>query len=297
MTIACPAKINLTLEVLERRDDGYHALRSVMVPLELADTLHIEPAEHFSLACSDPGLASADNLAARAARAVDPQAAVKIELKKTIPSQAGLGGGSSDAAGVLRAAMAGKFGRRYNADWLALARSLGSDVPFFLAESGALVEGTGERVTAVGALPSWYVLIVKPMSSVSTAAAYALLDHQAQRSRPRSTSVSLRAVEALQRGDFEAVTNVLSNDFHDVIAASIPQVARAADALERAGATKAMLAGSGSAVFALERDAAAIAAIAGRLDLDSSFQRFETALARSQTWRGSIAPRQAQGKL
>ncbi len=287
MTIACPAKINLTLEVLERRDDGYHTLRSVMVPLELADELQIEPAERFSFTCNDPALSGDDNLAVRAARAVAPNAALKIELDKAIPSQAGLGGGSSDAAGVLRAAMEGGFGRNVEADWLRVARGLGSDVPFFLAESGALVEGTGERVTAVGAIPPWHVLVVKPPASVSTAAAYAQLDRQPRSTRPRNTSVSLSIVEALQRGDFDAVVRAMSNDFHDVIAASTPEVSRAIDALRRAGAQKVLLAGSGSAVFTIAPDAEAIRATVERLDLEESYKRFQTAFAQSRSWRSN----------
>ena len=118
MTFACPAKINLTLEVVGRRDDGYHALRSVMVPLELGDELQIEPAARFSFTCSDPALENDDNLVVRAALALKPPPDYTMILNKVIPAQAGLGGGSSDAAAVLRAAMAGAFGRSYAADWL-----------------------------------------------------------------------------------------------------------------------------------------------------------------------------------
>ncbi len=171
MTIACPAKINLTLEVLDRRADGYHALRSVMVPLALADEIAIEAAERFTFACSDPALEGSDNLVVRAVHAIDPQARVAIELRKVIPSQAGLGGGSSDAAGVLRAAMAGAIAAPPATNWVATARMLGSDVPFFLTESAALVDGTGERLPAAGAVPPWPGLVIKPPAAVSTAAA------------------------------------------------------------------------------------------------------------------------------
>ena len=284
MTFTCPAKINLTLEVLERRDDGYHALRSVMVPLELADELHVALADRFSFTCSDPALAGEDNLVVRAASALTPRPESTIVLRKAIPTQAGLGGGSSDAAGVLRAAMSGAFGRDYSADWLKLARSLGSDVPFFLTDSGALVEGTGERVTAIGALPAWHVLVVKPPASVSTAAAYAQLDRSPSPSRPRNTSASLAMLNALQRGDFDEVTRALGNDFHDVIAGSTPEVARALDALRDAGAANALLAGSGSAVFTLAPDARTIEEIDARLDLDASYARFRTAFAHGRSW-------------
>lgn len=289
MKITCPAKINLTLEVLQRRDDGYHALRSLMVPLELADTLGIEPADAFSFSCDDAELENDRNLVVRACRAVDDGARVAVTLHKRIPSQAGLGGGSSDAASVLLAAMEGAFGRRYAHDWLAVARSLGSDVPFFLARSGALVEGTGERVTAVGALPPWHVLVVKPPVAVSTAAAYATLDAHPRPTRARSGSDSLAALAALQRGDFDEVERRMSNDFNDVIAAEAPEVARALDALRAAGASNALLSGSGSAVFTIARDRASIAAIAERLDLDADYARFPTRIAPVTAWRGEIA--------
>jgi 4-diphosphocytidyl-2-C-methyl-D-erythritol kinase len=284
MTLTCPAKINLTLEVVGRRDDGYHALRSVMVPLELADELQITRAGAFSFDCSDPALEGADNLVVQAALALEPPPDYALSLHKVIPTQAGLGGGSTDAAGVLRAAMSGAFGRRYDNDWLELARSLGSDVPFFLADTGALVEGTGERVTAVGALPPWHVLVIKPPVAVSTAAAYAQLDRSPLLSRSRNTSTSIAMLAALQRGDFDEVTRTLENDFHEVIAGSTPEIARAIDSLRSAGATNALLAGSGSAVFTLARDAQSIAQIDARLDLDAAYLRFPTAFAHGRSW-------------
>src|SRR5579862_1749160 len=219
MLYLAPAKINLTLEVLARREDGYHALRSVMVPLSLADAIDIEPSERFAFECDAEGLGGDDNLVVRAAAALGAPPPVRITLMKHIPSQAGLGGGSSDAATILRAAMDGAFGAPPRVDWLKIARALGSDVPFFLAGTAALVEGTGERVTPAGSLPPWHVLIVKPPAAVSTAAAYELLDKQrVPQTRPRNTSVSLQMVEALQRGDFALVRSLMQNDFHDVVA-------------------------------------------------------------------------------
>jgi len=285
MTIACPAKINLTLEVLNRREDGYHALRSVMVPLALADELTIEPSDTFTFRCSDASLENDANLVVRAARALNPNPKVAIALTKRIPSQAGLGGGSSDAAGVLRTALAGAVTPILGHDWVAIARALGSDVPFFLVESGALVEGTGERVTATGVLPDWHVLIVKPPVAVSTAAAYAMLDARPRPSRARNESVSIQMLTALQRCDFLAVEQLLSNDFHDVIAESSAEVRASVDALRFAGANNALLAGSGSAVFTLAPDAATIASISARLILDDRYARFVTSFARGSTWR------------
>lgn len=285
MKIDCPAKINLTLEVLDRRDDGYHALRSVMVPIDLTDELEIVSAEQFSFACDSPQLQTPENLAVRAVRACAPHARVAVHLKKRIPTQAGLGGGSSDAAGVLLAAMAGAFGPHETIDWIAAARQLGSDVPFFLVQSGALVEATGERVTALGALPKWHLLVVKPPAAVSTANAYAELDRRSRPSRPRSSSVSLQMVEAVQRADFDRAQALLSNDFHDVIAQCTPDVERALSALGNAGAHRPLLCGSGSAVFALAESADEITELNARLELPPEFLRFPASFRESGAWR------------
>ena len=289
MKITAPAKINLTLEVMAAREDGYHPLRSVMVPLALADEISIEPSERFAFTCSDPQLEGEDNLVVRAVRSVDPGAKIAVRLEKRVPSQAGLGGGSSDAAAMLIAAMEGAFAAPPGTDWLRIARSLGSDVPFFLTGTGALVEGTGERVTAAGSLPHWHVIVIKPPAAVSTASAYRLLDETGRPTRPRNTSVSLVMLAALQRGDFDTVEATLQNDFHDAIAAHVPDVARAVDALRRAGARSPMLSGSGSAVFALERTAAEIAAIAQHLDLPASYQVIATSFAPARGWRSELA--------
>lgn len=285
MNIGAPAKINLTLEILNRQDDGYHLLRSLMVPLAFADELSIERAESFLFRCDDPALENESNLAVKAARSLDAAPRVAIHLRKRVPTQAGLGGGSSDAAAVLRAAMRGAFNDSFAVDWVALARSLGSDVPFFLVESGALVEGTGDRVTALGKLPDWHVLIVKPPVAVSTAAAYATIDAHPRPTRSRNDSISIRALAALQRSDFRSVEELLFNDFHEIIASSTPEVAHAIDALRHAGVRRPLLCGSGSAVFALARDATTIATFNERLDLDASYHRIVTAFATSDTWQ------------
>jgi 4-diphosphocytidyl-2-C-methyl-D-erythritol kinase len=278
-----PAKINLTLEVLARRADGYHGIRSVMVPLALADELALGPSDAFRFTCDARELDGEENLVVRAARDLgSPPFAV--HLRKRIPVQAGLGGGSSDAAALLRAAMNGALGRRRDADWVATARRLGSDVPFFLAGTGALVEGTGERVTPLGAMPAWHVLVTRPPVSVSTAAAYAELDRVERPSRPRAESVSMRMVEALQRGDFAAVEMGLHNDFAAVVAQRSPEITVAINALRKAGAANPMLTGSGSSVFTLARHATEIAEIVNRLALPSEYQRFVTAFDSTPDW-------------
>lgn len=264
-----PAKINLTLEILGRRDDGYHALRSVMVPIGLADELDFAHGERFAFDCEPPSLA-ADNLVTRAfARIGLAGEPVAVRLRKHVPVGAGLGGGSSDAAAVLRAAMTGAFGAVAPRDWVADARALGSDVPFFLVDAPALVEGTGERVTALGAPPPWWVVLVAPEVHVATGEAYAnLAGARAQSpppSRPRNASASVRCGEALQRADFEAVIATLTNDFEAIVVPRHPAVASALDALRTAGASRPMLSGSGGTCFALARDEAEARALAARL--------------------------------
>jgi 4-diphosphocytidyl-2-C-methyl-D-erythritol kinase len=287
MQLRAPAKINLTLEVLERRANGYHGLRSLMVPLDLADKLTVHSSPGFSFSCDDPALSGDDNLVVRAFEAIGaPQRDVHLELRKKIPVQAGLGGGSSDAATVLLAAIDGAFGELHDRDWLAIAARLGSDVPFFLGGTGALVEGTGERVTAAGALPEWYVLVVTPPVGVPTAIAYAMLAEQPRPSRPRSDSITLHALAALQSGNFNEVAACLSNDFQDVVLAREPAIGRAAGALRSAGARHVLLAGSGSSVFALTQTAAERDAIAQRLALDAGDRVFSTRFAATQSgWR------------
>ena len=284
LTLRAPAKLNLTLEVLARREDGYHGVRSVMVPLEIADELTIEANAAFSFACDRPELEDERNLAVAALRALGELPAVRLELRKRIPVQAGLGGGSSDAAALLLAAMSGAFGSQPVRDWLSIARTLGSDVPFFLARTAALVEGTGERVTPIGALPPWYALVVKPPAAISTAAAYEELDRTPRPQRPRNSSVSIALLEALQRGDFERVESLAQNDFHDVITATAPEVASAVKALRAAGAKHAQLTGSGSCVFALARRREDVEAVCERLELPATYQSFVSAFASTPDW-------------
>ncbi len=283
------AKINLTLEILARRDDGYHALRSVMLPIGLADELLIEPAGAFAFECDPPALAH-DNLVLRAlARLGSSDAPLHVRLRKRIPAGAGLGGGSSDAAAVLRAGIDGALGELGERDWLADARALGSDVPFFLAGDGALVEGTGERVTALGALPAWWLVLAMPAVHVATADAYRRL--AAQRAvdpppvRPRSECASLRVLEAVQRGDFAAVCAAAVNDFEPLVSAAYPPVAATLAALRAAGADLAMLSGSGGACFALAADETGARALAARLAVAADTHVEVVPLAPTPGWR------------
>lgn len=287
--LRAPAKINLTLEVLARQEDGYHRIRSVMAPIGLYDRIVVERAAVPSFTCDVPDLA-VDNLVARALKAA-ACAPVRVALEKHIPVGGGMGGGSSDAAAVLRAAMDGTLARVEGAppDWLAAARALGSDVPFFLVGCAALVEGTGERVTAAGSTPPWWCVVVRPEVDVPTAEAYRLLDARragsAHVTRPRSASVSLALLEALQRGDFASVRAQVHNDFHDVVLSAYPAIARACDALVDAGGAGARLTGSGSCVFALVEREDDARGIAREVDPRAAAEVFVAPLVSDERWR------------
>ncbi len=230
---------------------------------------------------------ASENLIERALEAAGVSKPLEVFLEKNIPVGGGLGGGSSDAAAILRAAASGELGPPAERDWLDVARALGSDVPFFLSGTAALVEGTGERVTALGALPPWWAIVAQPNVAVATADAYRRLDttRTAAVSRPRAESRSLKAIDALQRGDFAALQAELSNDFHDVILAAFPEVARTAAALEHAGAKGVLLSGSGSCLFALFENEAAATAVAARIDPAACAEVFNVPFHHDLAWR------------
>ena len=190
---------------------------------------------------------------------------------------------------MLRAATSGAFGPLPARDWLADARALGSDVPFFLADGPALVEATGERVTALGRAPAWWVVLLVPAAHVATGPAYgALAAARAAApppSRPRAGSVTLRCAEALQRHDYPAVLAALSNDFEPLVRAAHPPVDAALRALSAAGAPgRAMLSGSGGACFALFPAEDEARAFAARLDVPAGAALHVVPFAPGTTW-------------
>jgi 4-diphosphocytidyl-2-C-methyl-D-erythritol kinase len=288
-TLLAPAKINLTLEILSRRADGYHTLRSVMLPVALYDRIELRPSRTAGFETSDPAIAR-DNLVERALAAAGLRMPYAVALRKEIPVGGGLGGGSSDAAAILRAAMNGALGARDECDWLEVAHGLGSDVPFFLAGTGALVEGTGERITALGTLPDWWVIVARPHATVATDDAYRRLDlHRAANgappARPRSSSASLAAIDAIQRREFGALAGLLVNDFHEIVLEAYPPVARADAALRAGGATHPLLSGSGSCVFALFETEGEARACSSQLDPTAFERTFTVALHHDAAWR------------
>ncbi len=248
------AKINLTLDVLGRRADGYHDLATVMQTIDLCDTICLTATEdnQVQLVCTKPELSNDDNLAARAAHLVRQRLAIRqgvlIEVHKRIPVAAGLGGGSSDAAAVLLALQQWWQLQLTPPELLEMATSLGSDVPFFLTGGLALCEGRGERVTALAIY--WpesmrWLLLVKPAISVSTAAVFRNLPASDYTDGSHSRAVST-ALLAGQKPELEDLYNCFERSVLEIY----PEVAHARADLLQAGALFVRLSGTGPTLFA-----------------------------------------------
>lgn len=174
-----PAKVNLTLKVLGKRDDGFHALESLMVPLDLADTLTFEPATEYSLFCDAPGVpVDESNLVTKAVRLFELRTQKpctwKVTLEKKVPHGAGLGGGSSDAATAMLALNHLENTGLSVAEMAKMLASIGSDIPFFVYQQACLIRGRGEVVEPVDGthLRGVPILLLKPQFGVDTPDAY-----------------------------------------------------------------------------------------------------------------------------
>lgn len=254
------AKINLYLEVLGKRADGYHDIRTVMVPLGIYDTLSFteRPGKQIEIEVkgSPAKITTGENLVFKAGRKLaeafqvkDPGA--KVLLQKRIPMGAGLGGGSSDAAASL-----GGFARLWGLNpsptqMHRLAAELGSDVSFFLLGGAALATGRGENLTRVPARAFWVVVAQPPGVTVSTAWAYA----NALAERSQAPAGRLEALlDALAAGDVKGLAASLYNDFLMGVEKHHPQIKDLRTLMMDSGALAAMLSGSGSAVYAICND-------------------------------------------
>jgi 4-diphosphocytidyl-2-C-methyl-D-erythritol kinase len=245
MQVWCPAKVNLYLRVVGRRPDGYHEVVTVMQPLTLADTLTVTLAgEGISLTCDRPELPQGEgNLVWRAARQFQEKTGLKqgvrLSLVKRIPVAAGLGGGSSDAAGTLLALnnLAGKPLAQGHLQ--RLAGGLGADVPFFLRREPAVGRGTGTQLSAVTLLPYWY-LLVNPGVPLSTRWVYNNLD-----------LASLPGPPATETWDPEHPETWVRNDLGTVAVKRFPELAALLAGLNDAGAWCQGISGSGPTLFGL----------------------------------------------
>jgi 4-diphosphocytidyl-2-C-methyl-D-erythritol kinase len=253
------AKINWTLQVLGKRPDGYHELVTVLQTVSLHDDLTFEirdDDERIDLSSDDPSIpVDTTNLVSKAAISLRAHTGKNkgayIHLAKQIPAQAGLGGGSSNAAVTLMGLNELWRCGLSLSELAAIATTIGSDVPFFLTAGTAKGEGTGTRLSSLPDVPKRHLLIVSPRAKVATNEAYATLNRPSLTSY-NPISILARSFEGSNLADCDQWP--LKNDFEDVIFEIEPEIRRAKQALLDSGARGALLAGSGSSVFGIFAD-------------------------------------------
>jgi len=251
-----PAKINLTLDILNKRDDGYHEVEMIMTMVDLSDRLELEELDRDTIIISSPvGYIPLDekNHAFQAAKLIKERYGVKqgvyIHINKHIPVSAGLGGGSSDAAATLRG-----LNRlwKLGIDHVELQRigaEIGSDVPFCVTGGTALATGRGERLESIASPPACWVVLAKPSVSVSTAEMYRQFSAATNKEQPRSRQMK----QAIEAQDYRAICSSLGNMLEQITFAMYPEVARIKTCMERLGADGVQMSGSGPTVFGLVR--------------------------------------------
>jgi len=281
LVLDAPAKLNLSLAVLDRRHDGFHEIESLMVPVPVSDRLHVQraPAGVFSLEVTFAGKIGCEtgqslardvpddesNLVLRAARLLAERAGsdagLTIRLEKHIPSGAGLGGGSSDAAAAFLAAV-----KLWNLDWsldqlATLSAELGSDIPWFFAGTAGVVGGRGEQVTPVEGIPAYDVVIACPSEGLSTARVYAACEPDAHR---RGHALALAT--ALQDDSLRQAFPLMHNSLQQPAQNLAPSVNRLLTDMAKHNALHPILTGSGSACFSLCRTTHEARQLAARLE-------------------------------
>lgn len=249
-----PAKINLLLDVLRKREDGFHEVEMVMTMVDLADRLTMEEMPRDSIVISSQaGYIPLDekNLAFQAAQLIkeryDVRKGVYIHLDKKIPVAAGLAGGSSDAAATLRG-LNRLWGLGISTEELCtLGAELGSDVPFCVTGGTALATGRGEKLEPIQNPPQCWVVLAKPPINVSTADVYGRLRAAELKEHPSTAGM----LDAIERGSFTDICDRLGNVLEKVTLGLYPEVLQVKESMERLGADGVLMSGSGPTVFGL----------------------------------------------
>ena len=294
VTLPAFAKINLSLRVIGKRADAYHELDTVFQTISLHDTvsLTVNESPQIILSCDDRSLPSGgDNIVCRAAAAMQarfaPAKGAYFRLLKRIPTQAGLGGGSSDAA-VTLVALAYLWETNATADeLLSIAATIGADVPFFFFGGTARGTGHGTNVTPLSDVPAKFMLIVKPNVSISTSRAYDALDSPSlTTSKAKTILASSQHSEIFDSFDLEP----LRNDFEAVALELEPEIKRVKDALEKSGARATLLAGSGSAVFGIFDGGDAQERAIQAIELEAGWRVFPCRTVGRNPYRSAMGP-------
>ncbi len=255
LTLKCPAKINLTLEVLGRYPDGYHRVSSIMQAVNVVDLLTISPAEEITFECDRPELSGPDNLVVKAARLLQQvsghMGGAHLRLQKGIPEAAGLGGGSSDAAAALKG-LNQVWGLSLERQRLVeLASQLGSDVPFFMLGGTTLAEGRGEKVEELPAPGKLWLVIIHPpiFLAEKTRTLYQALTPDLY-----TAGEHTRSMTKVLRAGGQVNAEMLFNVFEHLAPSVFPGLSSYVERLLTAGASRTHLAGSGPTIFAVFND-------------------------------------------
>jgi 4-diphosphocytidyl-2-C-methyl-D-erythritol kinase len=262
VTVRCAAKVNLFLDILGKREDGYHEIVSVMCSVDVRDTLVVTPlplSEGFKITVSGAEIPTGkENTIWKAAEALsafaNTQVCAFVRLYKQIPVAAGLGGGSSNAAGAIVALnkLLGLGLKRH--ELFEVAKSVGADVPFFLLGGFALVKGIGDLLTPLDVRTQLWMLLVKPPGSVPTAWAYKVWDTKGKQEHRDPTPL----IEALQNGDLIKVGQHLYNAFEAVVSETHTEISYIKSLLKNTNPLGVVMSGSGPtlvALFGSEKDA------------------------------------------
>ena len=248
------AKINLCLDVVGKREDGYHDLKMIMVPINFYDVLEMEFAEETTLELNRDYLPINDkNTIIKAIHIMQERYNIEEEfrcrLEKHIPTRAGLAGGSADAAAAIR-----MINRMCNLhltkdDMIAAGKEVGADVPFCILNRPAFVEGIGEKITTFSCNPDFYLLLIKPRKGVSTAEAFHIVDEQ------EGIHPDCKAMQkALEYNDYDSIIASLGNSMENAAMTLVPEIRKAKHDLLELGFDGVLMSGSGSTVFGITRD-------------------------------------------
>ena len=248
------AKINLCLDVVGKREDGYHDLKMIMVPINFYDVLEMEFAPETTLELNRDYLPINDkNTIIKAIHIMQEKYNITEEfrcrLEKHIPTRAGLAGGSADAAAAIRI-----INRLCNLhltkdEMIAVGKEVGADVPFCILNRPAFVEGIGEKITTFSCSPDFYLLLIKPRKGVSTAEAFHIVDEQ-EGIHPDCKAMQ----EALEYNDYDGIISSLGNSMENAAMTLVPEIRKAKQDLLDLGFDGVLMSGSGSTVFGITRD-------------------------------------------
>jgi 4-diphosphocytidyl-2-C-methyl-D-erythritol kinase len=287
VTVRVPAKVNVQLAVGAARPDGFHDLANVFLAVGLHDEVTVTPADGLRITCEGPDAAQVPldrtNLAARAAialaarRGIEPN--VHIHIAKDIPVAGGMAGGSADGAGALLACNTLWGTGASRAELLAICAELGSDVPFSLVGRAALGIGRGEQLTALEVGGTFHWVFAMAGRGLSTPAVFREFDRLAEGRHVPEPVASAELLQALAKGDAEALAASVSNDLQPAALSLFPELADTLDAGRGAGALAALVSGSGPTTAFLVRDAEAAEKVAQALRTSGTCRTVRTASA------------------